>query len=117
MAATGVFAEAIQKIVTTVTALGFKPVTDPRNLRPLCVEIELPTFTNFTNHVADITITIRVLAPPPGNQDSADYLLTTVDALVNSELAIISGQPTLRVVGSQELPSYDLTVRIGSLRT
>jgi hypothetical protein len=117
MAATGVFADAINKVVTTITALGLKPVTDPRNLRPLCVEVELPTFTNFTNHVSDITMIIRVLAPPPGNQDAADYLLTTVDTLVNSELAIISGQPTLRLVGSQELPSYDLTVRIGSHRT
>ncbi|MGA1052363.1 MAG: hypothetical protein ACO3WU_08710 [Ilumatobacteraceae bacterium] len=78
--------------------------------------IELPTFDAFTYNVGDITLTIRVLAPPPGNQDSGDYLLTAIDALMNSSLAITGGQPTIAQIGSQELPAYDLTVRISSKR-
>ena len=48
MPATGIFAEARDAIVTRITNLGLKPVTDPRNARPLTVFVELPTFTSFT---------------------------------------------------------------------
>lgn len=116
MAASGMFAEAITAVANVIIARGYVPVTDPRNARPLTVFIELPTFDAFTYNVGDITITIRVLAPPPGNQDSGDYLLTAIDALMNSSLAITGGQPTIAQIGSQELPAYDLTVRISSKR-
>ncbi len=113
---TGMFAEAITAVANVITAKGYVPVTDPRNARPLTVFIELPTFNAFTYNVGDITLTIRVLAPPPGNQDAGDYLLTAIDALMNSTLAITGGQPTIAQIGSQELPAYDLTVRISSKR-
>lgn len=116
MPATGMFAEAITAVANVITAKGYVAVTDPRNARPLTVFIELPTFNAFTYNVGDITITIRVLAPPPGNQDAGDYLLTAIDALMNSSLAITGGQPTIAQIGSQELPAYDLTVRISSKR-
>jgi hypothetical protein len=35
---------------------------------------------------------------------------------MNSSLAITGGQPTIAQIGSQELPAYDLTVRISSKR-
>jgi len=116
MAATGMFAEAITAVVNVITARGYVAVTDPRNARPLTVFVELPTFDAFTYNVGDITLTIRVLAPPPGNQDAGDYLLTAIDTLMNSSLAITGGQPTIAQIGSQELPAYDLTVRISSKR-
>ena len=117
MAATGIFAEAVTAIANRITALGLKPVTDPRNARPLTVFIELPTFTSFTSNVGDLTFTLRVLAAPPGNQDAGDYLMTTIDTLMaDAGLAITAGQPTTAVIGSQELPAYDLTVRIASRR-
>ena len=116
MPATGMFAEAITAVANVITAKGYVAVTDPRNARPLTVFIELPTFNAFTYNVGDITLTIRVLAPPPGNQDAGDYLLTEIDVLMNSSLAITGGQPTIAQSGSQELPAYDLTVRISSKR-
>lgn len=117
MSATGIFAEAVTAISNRVTALGLVPVTDPRNARPLTVFIELPTFTSFTYNVGDLTFTLRVLAAPPGNQDASDYLLTTIDTLMaDFGLAVTAGQPTLAVIGNQEIPAYDLTVRIGSRR-
>jgi hypothetical protein len=117
MAATGIFAEARTAIVNRITSLGLVPVTDPRNARPLTVFVELPTFTSFTYNVGDLTFTLRVLAAPPGNSDSADYLLTTIDTLMADQgLAVTSGQPSLAIIGSQELPAYDLTVRIASRR-
>ena len=117
MAATGIFSEARDAIVTRITALGLVPVTDPRNARPLTVLVELPTFDSFTFNVGDVTFIIRVLGAPPGNQDVADYLLSTIDTLMADQgLAIVSGQPTTAVLGSQELPAYDLTVRIAARR-
>ena len=117
MAATGMFAEAITAIAARITALNLVPVTDPRNARPMTVFIELPTFTSFTSNVGDITVTLRVLAAPPGTQDASDDLLTTIDTLMaDAGLAVVAGQPSLAIIGSQELPAYDLTVRIGSRR-
>ena len=50
MAATGIFAEARDAIVTRITALGLAPVTDPRNARPLTVFVELPGQENGERH-------------------------------------------------------------------
>ena len=117
MSATGIFAEARTAIVNRITALNLVPVTDPRNARPLTVFVELPTFTSFTYNVGDIPFVLRVLGAPPGNQDTADYLLTTIDTLMADQgLAVVSGQPSIAIVGSQEIPAYDLTVRIASRR-
>lgn len=114
----GMFLEATEAIVNRISDLGLKPVTDPRNARPLTVFIELPTFTSFTYNVGDLTFTLRVLGTPPGNQDTGDYLLATIDTLMaDGGLAVVAGQPTIAVIGGQELPAYDLTVRIASKRT
>jgi hypothetical protein len=112
----GIFTDTIDAVSATITALGLVPVTDPRNARPLTVFIELPTFSAFNNQTADITIDLRVLGAPPGNQDTTDYILGVVDQLMDSSLAVISGRPTIAQIGSAELPAYDLTIRIGTSR-
>ena len=112
----GIFTETIDAVSATITALGLVPVIDPRNARPLTVFIELPTFSAFNNQTADITIDLRVLGAPPGNQDTTNYILGVVDTLMNSSLAVISGRPTIASIGSAELPAYDLTIRIGTSR-
>jgi hypothetical protein len=112
----GIFTETINSVSATISALGLVPVTDPRNARPLTVFIELPTFSSFNNQTADITIDLRVLGAPPGNQDTSDYILGVVDQLMNSSLAVVSGRPTIAQIGSAELPCYDLTIRIGTSR-
>ena len=114
--ASGIFIEAQNSLVTTITNLGFKPVTDPRNIRPLSVLISPPTFDSFTYNVGDLTFTISVVAAPPANQDAIDWLLTQVDTLMNSSLPITSGRPSVVTIGGQELPAYDLTMRIASRR-
>jgi hypothetical protein len=117
MPATGPLANIISDIASKLSAAGLKPVTDPRNARPLTVMIGLPTFTSFTTGpvgVYDVTVKLYVLAPPPGNQDATDYLLTTVDTICGTGLAVVDGESSLITVGSQELPAYDLTIRVGS---
>ena len=112
----GIFTDTINTVSASLTALGLKPVTDPRNARPLTVFVELPTFTCFNNQIADITVDLRILGAPPGNQDASDYILGVVDTIMNSPIAVVSGSPSLAQIGSQELPAYDLTIRIASKR-
>ena len=114
--ASGIFIEAINALRTSITDLGYKVVTDPRNVRPLTILIEPPTFTSFTYNVGDLTCRVSVLAPPPGNQDASDYLMTVVDALMAANLPIVDGRPGSLDVGGQVLPCYDLTIRIASKR-
>lgn len=114
--ASGIFIEAIDALRTSITDLGYKVVTDPRNVRPLTILIEPPTFTSFTYNVGDLTCRVSVLAPPPGNQDASDYLMTVVDALMAANLPIVDGRPGSLDVGGQVLPCYDLTIRIASKR-
>jgi len=116
----GIFTDAINTVAASLTALGLKPVTDPRNARPLTVFIELPSFESYganpTSKVSDVTITLRVLGAPPGNQDSTDYILGIIDQILGSDIAVINGGPSIATVGSQDLPSYDLTVKLTATR-
>jgi len=112
MAATGTLAAAIASIKTVLTGLGLKPVTDPRNARPLTVFIELPTAQMFNGNIPDATVVLRVLAPPPGNQDATDYLLSVADTIIGSSLAVVAAAPSIALIGEQSLPAYDLTTRL-----
>lgn len=116
MAATGILVDAVNAVKTELTALGLKPVTDPRNARPLSVLIELPTVTAFTYNVGDIELRLRILAPPPGNSDAGDYLMTLADQIMNSPISVTDLRPGLASVGGQDLPTYDLTVAVAVRR-
>jgi len=56
------------------------------------------------------------LAPPPGNQDAGDYLMTIADQIMNSAIAVTDLSPGVVSVGGQDLPTYDLTVRVAIKR-
>ena len=117
MAATGIFAESRTAIVNALTALGLAVVTDPRNARPMTVFVGAPTFDVFTYNVGDITFELSILAAPPGNLDSEDYLITTADTIMASTtLAITAGRPVTFSVGDQQIPAYTMTCRIAARR-
>ena len=116
MTPSGIFAQAVETVATSLTDLGFKAVTDPRNARPLSIMVELPTFDAFTYNVGDIRLTCRVLGAPSGNSDTGNYLLTTVDAIMDSEIAVLDGRPSIANYGGQDLPCYDLTVAVAVRR-
>jgi hypothetical protein len=82
----------------------------------LSVLIELPNVTAFTYNVGEISLRLRVLAPPPGNQDAGDYLMQIADQIMNSPIAVTDLRPGLVSVGGQDLPSYDLTVAVAVRR-
>ncbi len=116
MPAGGILVDAVNACKTALTALGLVPVTDPRNARPLSVLIELPSVDAFTYNVGDIELRLRVLAPPPGNQDAGDYLMTIADQIMNSTIAVTDLRPGLASIGGQDLPTYDLTVAVAVRR-
>lgn len=117
MAATGILAQAVTTIKNSLTGLGLQVVTDPRNLRPFSVFIELPTVTAFNYNIGDIRVTLHICAPPPGNQDSGDYLMTVADQIMNSAIAVTDLRPGFLSTGGQDLPTYDLTVAVAVQRT
>ena len=117
MTAAGIFAAAQATVVSTLTALGLKVVTDVRNARPLTVLVNPPTFTAFNSNIAEIEIDLSVLAAPPANQDQIDYLITTADTIMNSDLSMIRGIPGVTQIGGQEVPTYDLTIRVSTARS
>jgi hypothetical protein len=81
------------------------------------VFIELPTVTAFNYNVGDITLRLRILAAPPGNSDAGDYLMTVTDTILNSPIAVTDMSPGMVSIGGQDLPTYDLTVRVAVKRT
>lgn len=117
MTATGIFAAAQSTLVTSLQALGLAVVTDVRNARPITVLVEPPTFNCFNSNIAEIEIGLKILAAPPGNQDAADYLITTADKIMNSRISLIRGIPGVLEIGGQEVPTYDLTVRVSTMRS
>ena len=117
MSGTGIFAEAQATLAASLTDLSLAVVTDSRNARPMSVVIEPPTFTAFNDQVADITFRLRILAAPPGNQDAADYLMTAADTIMDSDISVISGTPSMTAIGGQDIPSFDLTVRLSTIRS
>jgi len=116
VAVSGILYEAVNTVKTALTALGLVPITDPRNARPMSVLIQLPTSDNFTYNVGNIQIRLQVCAPPPGNQDAGDYLMTVADTIMNSPIAVTDMRPGLLSVGGQDLPTYDLTVAVAVRR-
>lgn len=112
--ASGIFIEARNSVQATVEALGYKVVTDARNLRPMTVLMNPPTWESFNAKLGDITFELSILAAPPANQDALDWLLTQCDAIMNSTLAVTQGRPGSINIGGQDLPCYDLTVRVSA---
>lgn len=119
MSASGILYEAVNATKTAINALslGYEVVTDPRNARPMTIFLELPTVEAFTYNVGDIRLRVRICAPPPGNQDASDWLITQADAIMNSPIAVTDLRPGLMTTaGGQEMPTYDLTVAVSVRR-
>ena len=118
MAASGLFAAAYSNVTTALANAGLVVVTDPRNARPLSVFVELPTASAFNSNILDVTIVCRILSAPPGNQDAADYLLTTADTIhQQTTLAVTDCRPSVALIGDQNIPAFDMTVRVSATRS
>ena len=113
----GIFYDAQQTLVDSLEALSLAVVTDPRNARPMSVLVGPPSFQCFNDNIADISFGISILAAPPGNQDAADYLMTAADVIMDSPISVLSGAPGMAFIGGQDVPTYELNVRVSTART
>ena len=116
MAGTGTLHAAVNEVMAELAELGIPATADPRNARPGAVLVQLPTFNTYTYNVLDIRIGIQVCGPAVGAKDVSDVVMTVVDKIVNSPIAITEGRPTTVEVGGQSLPAYELTVAIAVKR-
>lgn len=113
----GFFHEALEHVVSELTAKGIVAITDPRQARPGVVFFEMPSFDGVSNNIADMSVTLRFLAPGPGNQISADACLDMADRIVDVfGGAITTGRATSAIIGDQVLPAYDFTLRLVTRR-
>jgi len=116
MAATGILAAAYENVCTRLADAGMVVVKDPRNARPMSVFVELPTAPPFNSNIVDVTIVCRILAGGPGDRDAADYLLSQADVIHENVEGITDIRPSTAIIGEQQIPAYDLTVRVSTRR-
>lgn len=117
MPATGILASAYSSVTSALAAAGLVVVTDPRNARPMSVFVELPTGRALNPNIVDVTIRLRVLAAPPGNQDASDYLLTVFNTIHQLEtVAVDDFTPSTAILGDMQIPAYDINVRLSTRR-
>lgn len=117
MSATGILAEAYNNVVSRLQSAGMNVVTDPRNARPMTAFVELPTVAAYNSNIIDATIMVRLLAPPPGNQDASDWLLSNADVVHENVGGITTINPSSVLIGEQQIPTIDLTVRVATKRS
>ena len=116
MAATGILSAAYENVCTRLADAGMVVVKDPRNARPMSVFVELPTAPPFNSNIVDVTIVCRILAGGPGDRDAADYLLSQADVIHENVEGITDIRPSTAIIGEQQIPAYDLTVRVSTRR-
>lgn len=110
---TDLFNTALNNLASSITALtSLKVVTDPRNIAPPCVFIDAPTFTAFNYNIVNMTFPVRVFSLGPSNLDAQRNILNIAAQLLASNIAVTDGRPTIVMIGSSELPAYDLTVNV-----
>lgn len=97
-----------------VTAQGVRAVTDPRDANPPCVIVGLPAGLSRRNACSIAgTVPVTAVAPPPGNDDAAVWLLELIEDLAPVLLwtdcvpATWSPGPN-----ATDLPAYVMTVPI-----
>lgn len=116
MAATGLLADAWATLQAGLTAAGFTVTTDPRQVRPRTILLQLPTMAAFNGKVLDITCDFQVVSAPTNDQAGWDWLVSAVDTVHDAGLAVLSAEPVTLSLGGQDLPAYSFTVRIAGQR-
>lgn len=110
----GFLQDAITKVTTALTAANVPYAVDPGVARPKCVMVELPEFSTFAHHVRDVSVRIKVCGSPPGNAQTNAWILNTVQSILDAGVIVDSGAPGVADYGGQQMPTYEMTVRIGT---
>lgn len=118
VAYTDLFNECLDDLAAKIAAIsGVTVVTDPRNLAPPCVFIDAPTFEAFNGNIVKMRYPIRVITLGPGNLDAQRSLMNLAAKLLNANIGVLEGRPTVAIIGGTELPAYDLQLSIQAQTT
>jgi hypothetical protein len=113
VAYTDLFNECLDDLAAKLnTITGLQVVTDPRNLVPPCVFIDAPTFEAFNGNIVKMTFPIRCITLGPGNLDAQRSLMNLAAKVLNANVGVASGRPTMAIIGGVEMPAYDLSLSI-----
>lgn len=113
MAYTDLFNEAIDDLAATLATIsGLPVVTDPRNILPGCAFLDAPSFDAFNYNIVNMDFPVKVIGSGPGNADSLRFILGIVAQLLAKKVAVLSGNPSVAIVGGTEQPCYNLTIRM-----
>lgn len=109
----GLFTDAYGIVVSALEDAGLPVIDDVRNMRPPSVIVDPPTFEVLNTGLVHFDFPVSVVMPPPGNRDALIAGLTLVDTITEiPELLVLSGTSGVYATGGQELPSYQLGIRI-----
>lgn len=110
---TDLFNECLDDLAAKLgTITGLQVVTDPRNLVPPCVFIDAPTFEAFNGNIVKMIFPIRCITLGPGNLDAQRSLMNLAAKVLNANVGVTSGRPTMAIIGGLEMPAYDLSLSI-----
>jgi hypothetical protein len=59
-----------------------------------------------------MTFPIRCITLGPGNLDAQRSLMNLAAKVLNANVGVSSGRPTMALIGGVELPAYDLSLSI-----
>jgi hypothetical protein len=111
VAYTDLFNECLDDLAAKIGAItGVTVVTDPRNLAPPCAFIDAPTFEAYNGNIVKMTFPVRVITLGPGNLDAQRSLMNLTAKLLGANLGLLSGRPTVAILGGTEMPAYDLQI-------
>lgn len=97
-------------ILETVT--GLRVVNDPRNINPPCAFINAPTITPYNSNIAEMDVPVQIVGTGPSDYHTLRDILANVSKVMAAALSVTSAQPSTLAVGGQELPAYDLVIKM-----
>lgn len=113
VAYTDLFNVAIDNLTASIGAItNMQVVNDPRNLVPPCAFIDAPSFTGWNYNIVKLAFPVRLITLGPGNLDAQRSLLNMMSKLLEANLGITDGRPTVAIIGGAEYPAYDVTVNM-----
>lgn len=110
---TDLFNTALSNLASTLAqATNLQIVTDPRNIRPPCVFIAAPSWTNWNYNIVKLTVPVQIISMGPGNSDAIGNILNMSAAVLAANVAVTSGNPTSVDYQGVTLPAYELIVEM-----
>lgn len=108
--------DGLAEFIGVLTAANLPVVSDSRNVAPPCVLVDTPSIRSLGVDVAELTIPVVAVAPPPGNVEALNTLLALVDdvlaACTTASASTVTAEPGVYNIGNQELPAYNVRVTV-----